>query len=247
MGGGSDGGTEIINPPIRTDAPLQPELTNAGRAQLAANDQFNIWGAGFRLTPQNPFGQVYMPGPNQTIFGNPYNQANAAPFFGQSAGAPQNVGFNSQLGYPQNVQQAANQAMPPNGQQVLAPFQQFFPGIIPQFGVPQAYGQGQNAGSGQPQGGQNSPQQGQQQAPQQQGNWAFTPQQGQQQPQGQQNQSNSQSQQGSSQQQPPPPVQAQPQQPQMSPQEQTLQQQWINSVLSAGGSLPTNYQNGVFT
>jgi len=236
MGGSSGGDNQIITPPA-PNPQLQEELVNAGRAQLTANDPFNPYGRGSNLTPLNPFAQVYFPGQQQTIYGQAaFNPANSQPFFGQSAvnqaTGPQNMGFNSQLqgqGSPQPFQQLANNPNYPNAQQVMAPLQQFFPGIIPQFGVPQAYGGGQTGGSGQSQGGQSPPQQQPQQAPQQQQQAPTQQQQPQQAPQ----------------QQAPQQQQAQPSQQQA--QMDAMAQQFMQAIQAAGAYYPTNYQNGVFT
>lgn len=251
MGGGSDsGGTQVISPNSSNDPTLlavQNPLMSASIAQLAANDQFNPYGRGSNLTPLAPFGQVYFPGPNQTIIGNPYNPNNLAPFYGQSAAAPQNVGFNSNLqgggaqggsgqgggggmGYPQNVQTAINGAAYPHAQQVLSPFQQFFPSILPVFGTPSGAQGAPQSGSQGSQGGAQSPRQGGQQP---QGNWAYLPGQGQQQqtqPQQQQQQAQSAPQQGQS------PAPAQQQTSPLSPQQQAQQQWWIQQLQSAGAN-----------
>lgn len=243
MGGSSGGDNQIITPPP-PNPQLQEELTNAGRAQLAANDQFNPFGSGPRLTPLNPFAQVYFPGQQQTIYGQAgFNPANSQPFFGQSAvnqaTGPQNMGFNSQLqgqgGYS-GLQQLANNPNYPNAQQVMAPLQQFYPGIIPQFGVPQAYGGGQTGGSGQAGGGQSAPQpQPQPQAQAQQ-----------QQPQGQSQQGNSQPQPPDQQKQPSAPAQQAQPDPQQAQQE-AMARQFLAAIQAAGAYYPTNFQNGVFT
>lgn len=88
-GGESSPQTQVITPdrppgPLETGAPshLFPQMEN----MLEANLPYSQFGGGFNLAPRNPFGQVYVPGPNPTIYGNPYNyNANATPYFGQSA------------------------------------------------------------------------------------------------------------------------------------------------------------------
>lgn len=257
MGGSSDSGdTQVIQPPSSRDPTLlavQNPLMSAAIGQLAANDQFNLYGRGSNLTPMAPLGQVYFPGPNQTIIGNPYNPNNLTPFFGQSAAAPQNVGFNSNL-QAQGGGQGGGQgqggggggqmgSIPHYAQQVLAPLQQFFPGILPTFGVPSALNSGQTGGSGGSQGGSNQPQQAPQQGQQApQGNWAYLPGQQQQAPQAQPQQPEPPKQQTPAEQQQAPPAQPQTQST-LSPQEQAMQQQWL-SYLTAAGIPLNNAMNG---
>ena len=197
MGGGSDGGgTQIIQPPINQATPLQGPLINASMVALSSNDNMNPYGAGYRLTPNVPFGQVAFPGPNQTIYGNPFG-ANSTPFFGQpsmtqsqinsqmmgggaAGGQNQGGGGGSAPSQGQNQQQPSQngqqppqnpQQSPMNGyqfpilptqqaqyQHVMAPFQQFFPGIFPQSGTPSPFGAAAQGPNTPPQGGQNGAQ-----------------------------------------------------------------------------------------
>lgn len=244
MGGSSGDSTPTTYIPPAIIPPLQPELVNAGRAQLAANDQFNPYGSGARLLPQNPFAQVAFPGQQQTIYGQAgFNPANSAPFYGQSG--QNQASINQAAGYGGGQTGGSgqsgggggqNQALYPHAQQVLAPLQQFFPGIMPQFGVPQASGGGQL--------GYQAPPQQPQTAPMAQANS--------QQPEPQQPQPQPQ-QAPQPQQQAPAPDQkgqepaSQPQQQALSPQDEALQQQWIQAVLAGGGQVPQNFQNGVWT
>lgn len=91
MGGG--GGTTTTNPPIRQDIPLQQAFVNLGTDSILYHAPYNTFGAGYQLANRSPFGQVYTPGPNQTLFGNPYTTAGHQPYFGQAAAAPTNYGF----------------------------------------------------------------------------------------------------------------------------------------------------------
>lgn len=162
MGGGvgDSGGTTVIEPPIRQDIPLQQGLIGMATNQLNSMVPYIGYGAGYRLTPQTPFGQVYMPGPNQTIFGNPYNQQNSVPFFGQPAAAPTNVGFQQNQG-----PQTPFWSLPTPYGQISQPFQQYFGSLLPQTGAqgqlnpgnyPYLPGTGpQNGGSGGGNSGQN--------------------------------------------------------------------------------------------
>jgi len=253
MGGGSDGGgTQIIQPPVNNATPLQGPLINASTVALSSNDALNPWGAGARLTPNVPFGQVAFAGPNQTIYGNAFG-ANSTPFYGQpsmtqaqinaqmmggGAGGGQGAGGGGGGAAQQgggNPQQASNgyqfgilPGQQAQYQHVIAPFQQMFPGIFPQSGTPSPFGAGFNpnpAGSG----GIPVMQQGNSlfQAPQQQQN------QPQNSPQQQQNQPQNSPQQGApkdQQQAPPPPT------PQLSPQQLAMQQQWIQQLQAAGAN-----------
>lgn len=93
MGGGGGGDTQVIQPPIREDTPLQQGLISRSTQQMNAAIPFDPYGAGYQLMPLAPMGQVYMPGPNQTMIGNAFNPNNLTPFFGQSAQAPTNFGM----------------------------------------------------------------------------------------------------------------------------------------------------------
>lgn len=106
-GGGGEG--ETIQPPIRQDTPLQQDLINFATAQMAYARPFAGWGAGYHFMPHQLFGQTYMPGPNQTIFGNPYDQGASVPYYGAPAAPPQNLGFQPAAG---GVPQWYNMPMP---------------------------------------------------------------------------------------------------------------------------------------
>lgn len=129
-GGGGSSDTQVFQPPIRQDTPLQQGLTGLATSQLNTMIPYMPYGAGYQLMPMTPFGQTYMPGPNQTIFGNPYNQQNSVPFFGQPAQAPTNYGFQPNQGAGAPFWQQPT----PYGQ-VSAPFQQYFGNILPQSGT----------------------------------------------------------------------------------------------------------------
>lgn len=236
MGGGSDGGgTQIIQPPVNNATPLQGPLINAATVALSSNDNMNPWGAGYRLTPNVPFGQVMFPGPNQTIYGNPFG-SDSTPFFGQPSVSQAQVNAGMGAGGGQAAGQGPQQGM--NGfqmplipsqqgqyQQVMAPFQQMFPGIFPQSGTPSPFSGYQM---------QPAP------APQQQNQAQMAPQQQQNQPQNQGNsgQQAPQTQAPAAQQGPKQgdPGSAPPAAPQLNPQQLAMQQQWIQQLQAAGAN-----------
>ena len=111
---GSNQGAQIIQAP-RQIGPLEQSLVAHSQLMLDGTGQFAPYGGGFRLTPQNLFGQVYVPGPNPTIFGNPFDYSQAQNYFGQSA--LQNGGSNA---FPNSQQQGQS---PPQQQQQQAPQQ----------------------------------------------------------------------------------------------------------------------------
>src|SRR5687768_9112081 len=88
--GGGGGGTSVTQTeggPIQ-NVPLQNELTGQGLRQLQQSSPFSYYGSGHQLMPQSPLGQVFAPGPNPTIFGNPYNAAHHNQIFGQAGMVP---------------------------------------------------------------------------------------------------------------------------------------------------------------
>ena len=84
--GDNGGGDRVITPP-RPDmsGSMEPQLQAASQAQMAAFAPFSQYGAGYQLMPQQMLGQVYVPGPNPTIMGDPYNPQGYDNFFGASA------------------------------------------------------------------------------------------------------------------------------------------------------------------
>lgn len=83
FGGGNEAAPapQVIRDSQQTDLPLQEPLTGQGLRMLNQAAPFSVFGAGHNLLPNIPFGQVFAPGPNPTIFGaNPYDYD--AEFFG---------------------------------------------------------------------------------------------------------------------------------------------------------------------
>lgn len=96
-GGGNSTTTETITPPNPKDVPLQEPLMGLGTRQINQMSPFSPYGSGANLLPQAPLGQVYLPGPNPTTIGDPYNAAHAQQFFGpQSGSAPPGYGAQPQ-------------------------------------------------------------------------------------------------------------------------------------------------------
>ncbi len=133
-GGSSAPSTQVVNPervpgPLESGAPshLFPQFEN----MLEAGLPFSQFGAGYQLMPRSPFGQVYAPGPNPTIFGNPYMARNHNPYFGESAlnaggsMVPQNPsqqnGMNSSGGMGKLNSGAFGQGQPNRPQQPPSP------------------------------------------------------------------------------------------------------------------------------
>lgn len=86
MGGSSGGGAEVVNQGGLIDSPLNNFLIPQAANMLTYAGQYSNLGAGHNLSPNMLMGQVYVPGPNQTIFGNPYNtQQQSSAYFGQAA------------------------------------------------------------------------------------------------------------------------------------------------------------------
>lgn len=70
--------------------PLQNSLQDQAQQQLNAAQPYAQYGAGYHLLPSQNFGEVNVPGPNQTIFGNPQGPpAGGNP--GQPLQAPQSM------------------------------------------------------------------------------------------------------------------------------------------------------------
>lgn len=107
-GGGGGGGptgltTQIVTAPRPTDqlaGAHEPLLAQAAGGMLGAALPFAPYGAGYQLVPQALMGQVHVPGPNQTMIGNPFNQPALENFFGTSAPAPQQPIPQSMFGSP---------------------------------------------------------------------------------------------------------------------------------------------------
>lgn len=86
MGGSSGGGAEVVNQGGLIDSPLNNFLIPQAANMLNYAGQYSQLGSGFNLAPEMLMGQVYVPGPNQTIFGNPYNtQQQSSAYYGQAA------------------------------------------------------------------------------------------------------------------------------------------------------------------
>lgn len=61
---------ENVTPERKFDLPLEAQLTGAGARMLDAGAPFSWAGAGYQLLPDQAMGQIYMAGPNATLFGN---------------------------------------------------------------------------------------------------------------------------------------------------------------------------------
>lgn len=99
MGGSSGGGSQVVNQGGLIDSPLNEFLIPQAGNMLTNAGRWSTLGSAPNLMPSQLLGQTYVPGPNQTIFGNPYNTA------AQSAnywGAP------AQPNYQQMYQQFLN-------------------------------------------------------------------------------------------------------------------------------------------
>lgn len=137
--GGGDTTVQTIQPSNPTNIPLQGDLTGQSQRQLGYAAPYSYW-PGYQLGPQAAMGQVFVGGPNPTIFGNPYNYGNAQGFFGGSA-LP-NGGGSGGASYTQTQSQPVNQGYNPPGSlqhpltQMLS--QMLSPGMLSQMF--QAYG-----------------------------------------------------------------------------------------------------------
>ncbi len=99
MGFGGGGSTETTQyNPTPITPPLQNELIALAQDSLRYQQPYQVAGAGYQMAPLSPLGQVSAPGPNQTRFGDPYTTAGHEPYFGQSAAAPTNLGFQQRYG-----------------------------------------------------------------------------------------------------------------------------------------------------
>ena len=154
---GSDGGSsspptqQIIDPGRPQNIPLEPQLVSQGENILEAQAPFAQFGAGYQLAPRSPFGQTYVPGLNQTIFGDPYNPQNYANYYGQSAVAQQPA--QSQFAGAGGAGGQASQSGGGGawgGPQHMSQMAQF---LAPLFGIPP----GANPGQGQQQQPQGQP------------------------------------------------------------------------------------------
>lgn len=86
--GGSSGGSssQVVDQGGLIDSPLNNFLIPQAQNMLTTAGRWSTLGSPFNFLPNIPLGQTYVPGPNQTIFGNPYNtQQMASNYFGQSA------------------------------------------------------------------------------------------------------------------------------------------------------------------
>lgn len=99
--GGGGGGGEITqyNPQVNDPYPqLTGNLVNASIDSLTAFRPYGYYGAGYQMANLSPMGQIYTPGPNQSLFGNPYTTQGHQPYFGQSPQYPSNIGFGGGAG-----------------------------------------------------------------------------------------------------------------------------------------------------
>lgn len=98
MGGSSGGGAEVVNQGGLIDSPLNNFLIPQAQNMLQYAGTYSTLGSGFNLAPNQLMGQVYVPGPNQTIFGNPYNtQQQSSAYWGQAANPNYQQMYNSFL------------------------------------------------------------------------------------------------------------------------------------------------------
>ena len=63
---------ETTQPDIKTNNALEQPLGGALLTSLTANTPYFRYGSGASLLPTAPMGQIAMPGPNQSVFGNPF-------------------------------------------------------------------------------------------------------------------------------------------------------------------------------
>ena len=86
--GGSSGGSssQVVDQGGLIDSPLNQFFIPQAGNMLTTAGRWSTLGSPFNFLPNIPLGQTYVPGPNQTIYGNPYNtQQMASNYFGQSA------------------------------------------------------------------------------------------------------------------------------------------------------------------
>ena len=98
FGGGQSTPTQFNPEPSNPYPQLQGGLVNASQDALAYFRPYGVYGAGYQMANQSPMGQIYTPGPNQSLFGNPYTTAGHTPGFGQSPQYPSEIGFGSGAG-----------------------------------------------------------------------------------------------------------------------------------------------------
>lgn len=72
--------TQVPNP---TNVPLQEPLIGTSTRQINQAAPYSYYGSGNQLLPTANLGQVYMGGPNPTMYGNPTSTAAGAASFGQ--------------------------------------------------------------------------------------------------------------------------------------------------------------------
>lgn len=86
MGGGSEPSAQVVNPGGEINSPYSDYIKALSSTMLNYAQQFTPYGSGHSMAPNMLMGQTYVPGPNQTIFGNPYNTAQqSAGFYGPAA------------------------------------------------------------------------------------------------------------------------------------------------------------------
>ena len=78
---------ETTQPDIKTNNALEQPLGGALLTSLTANTPYFRYGSGASLLPTAPMGQIAMPGPNQSVFGNPF-AGDVGQSFGPSVGLP---------------------------------------------------------------------------------------------------------------------------------------------------------------
>lgn len=89
---------ENVTPDRNFNLPLESQLTGASLRMINQAGPYSFAGAGYQLLPDQSLGQIYMPGPNATLFGNnpfgltPYGQG----YFG---GAYNSIGPQTQPGH----------------------------------------------------------------------------------------------------------------------------------------------------
>lgn len=93
FGGGQSTPTQFNPEPSNPYPQLQGGLVNASQDALAYFRPYGVYGAGYQMANLSPMGQIYTPGPNQSLFGNPYTTAGHTPGFGQSPQYPSQIGF----------------------------------------------------------------------------------------------------------------------------------------------------------
>lgn len=99
-----------IQPDLRTNNAAEQPLGGATVTTLAANEPYFRYGSGMRMVPTANTGQLYVPGPNNAVMGNPfglgtnaYAASGAGQGFGGVSNAPSPANF---LGNNFNYQQS---------------------------------------------------------------------------------------------------------------------------------------------